>query len=66
MKVAALIARKGEKWECLACGSDVGAYAEKQAAIITSGGKVGKGKDAEQFDEIVLLTTTGIRKRRKL
>jgi hypothetical protein len=66
MKVASLIVRKGEDWECLGCGPDVGALAEMQAAIITAQGRVGKGKDAVKYDEVLLLDTTGIRKRRKL
>jgi hypothetical protein len=66
MKVASLIARKGEDWDCLGCGFDVAALAEKQDAIITAEGKVGKGKDAVKYDEIALLDSTGIRKRRKL
>ena len=66
MKVAALIARKGNEWECLGCGVDVGVLAAKQNILITAGGKVGKGKDVDQFDEVVLMTSTGIRKRRKL
>jgi len=66
MKVGALIVRKGDDWSCLGCGSDLAAYAKEQADIITAQGKVGKGKDVIKYDEIVLIDSTGIRKRRKL
>jgi len=66
MKVASLIARKGDEWDCLGCGVDVAELSEKQDALITASGKAGKGKDAIKYDEVVLLTSTGIKKRRKL
>jgi len=66
MKVSALIARKGSEWECLGCGVDVADLAIKQDVLITALGKAGKGKEAVKYDEVVLLDSTGIRKRRKL
>lgn len=67
MKLASLIARRGDKYESLGCGSDVGALAEKIDQIITAGGVVGgKGDKSVKYDEIVLLTSTGIKKRKRL
>jgi len=66
MKVSALIARKGSEWECIGCGVDVADLAIKQDILITAAGKVGKGKDAVKYDEVILLDSTGIRKRRKM
>jgi hypothetical protein len=66
MKVASLIARRGDEWDCLGCGVDVAELSQKQDALITALGKDGKGKDAIKYDEVVLLTSVGIKKRRKL
>ena len=61
MKVASLIARKGARWRSIKASSEVTDLRRRFKAIAANSGKVGK----IQYEEVILLESSGQTKRRK-